>query len=217
MLCSLGLRLPIKLSEFFQHNRRVILSKPTFIPLGITSETSAFGNFAHIVDVGGKVLGKAVELLKAADDHRDCGVLTIMSEKTSPIALRQAFVWGLPVASFRRLPKYAIISAEKAQRVWWLNAQRGDMASFQSRDPQAMLDGQEEGEPWGQWGGAIVCNTPHKQVLSFSGLPELWDEAAMYVLAVKLGWMSDKNERLQIEAEGNPRIDELLNVCHWTE
>lgn len=196
---------------------RNILRKLTFIPLGITSEASAYGDFAHVYDVSRKVLGKAVEFLRTSGDQRGAGVLTIMSEKTFPIALRQGFIWGTPATSFKKLSKYAIVSAEKAQRLWLLNAQRGDMTSFQSRNPQARLDDQDEGEPWGQWGGAIVCNTPHKQVLSFSGLPELWDEAAMYVLAVKLGWMSDKNERLQIEAEGNPRIDQLFNVCHWTE
>lgn len=162
------------------------MSHPTLVSLGITFEPDATGYFVHTLDVSRKILGKAVEFLKEEGDRHDCGVLTVVTECTFPLALRHAFIYGSQASPFQKLAR-------------------------------SMIEGQEGGEPWGKWGGAIVCTGQFKQVLAFSGLPELWDEAVMYVLAVKLRLMKPTDGRFRVEALRNPRITQLLDVCHWTE
>ena len=101
--------------------------------------------------------------------------------------------------------KYFELSQEKATRLFSqvnMHLPDGHTSSFQSRN--------EENE---QYGGAIYVNC-HSTVfiLSFSGMPELIDEAMMLVLADKLSRNSiNKSLRVPIEAcERNPFWKSLL-------
>lgn len=85
------------------------------------------------------------------------------------------------------LVRYRSFAQEKAFR---LMSRPGDVSSFQSRD-----------EAKERWGGAVRAGT---YILSFSGLPELMDEAVMLATAVRLG-LIDRTEAVRIAAlSGNP-------------
>lgn len=191
------------------------MANPTFTPLYVTASSGPFTNSGHVVDVAGRILGKAVDLLRNDGNIRYCGVLTVMSEATFPIALSHGFIWGDPDDSEigTKLAKYAIISAEKAQRLWWMHAQRGDVTSYESRDPKVVLDRQWGPDPWGKWGGAILCRTSKIQVFSFSGFPELWDEAAMILLAQELACLFGDDKAINSVTKRNPHLARLSESC----
>ena len=82
---------------------------------------------------------------------------------------------GLPILTVlvgkvppHKARKYLAFCQEKAGR---LAGNRGHLSSWESRDPQK-----------DHWGGAIRFND---YILSFSGLPEMGDEAAMLVAAMR--------------------------------
>ncbi|MGB3072978.1 MAG: hypothetical protein WBB68_01830 [Candidatus Moraniibacteriota bacterium] len=58
-----------------------------------------------------------------------------------------------------------------------------------------------------------------RYLLSFSGFrfPEKWNEAAMFVLAIKLGWISQETVFRRISAKRNPHLRPLLEACIWVE
>ncbi len=91
------------------------------------------------------------------------------------------------------------VSQEKCTRI----LANGHPTSYESREPVA-----------GRWGGAV---RGEGYIFSFSGLPELWDEAAMFVLAIKLGQLHKSEVLRQISEERNPHLRPLLEACHWTE
>lgn len=91
------------------------------------------------------------------------------------------------------------VSQEKCTRI----LANGHSTSYVSRDPTA-----------GRWGGAVRGT---EYIFSFSGLPELWDEAAMFVLAIRLGQLVKSDVLTKINEERNPHLRPLLEACHWTE
>jgi hypothetical protein len=89
---------------------------------------------------------------------------------------------------------YFTFSVEKARR---LHAHPDHYTSFQSRDVES-----------GKYAGAIVCRL--HTILSFSGLPEMADEALMIFVAFKTGWI-DENEALRLSGiSGNPYIKKII-------
>lgn len=103
--------------------------------------------------------------------------VTTPHDYTSMITLYKGWIGGS--ANKDKLPKYEIVSVEKAIRL--MKSKRD--TSWLTRNP---------GE--GEWGGAFVLFTdtnelPDKAqslVFSFSGLPELCDEAAMALTALRM-------------------------------
>jgi hypothetical protein len=89
-----------------------------------------------------------------------------------------------------KVPKYRDLACEKAQR---LAMYPGHLSSWESRDGSS------------KWGGAIRAND---YILSFSGLPELWDEAFMLLLA---------NHSSEIDRVASDRIAEVSWNLHWTQ
>jgi hypothetical protein len=71
--------------------------------------------------------------------------------------------------------KYFELSVEKGERLFH---HQKHISSWQSRDSEK-----------GRWGGAIIAN---ELIISFSGLPELIDEAAVILFAMFFGWISSK-------------------------
>lgn len=89
-----------------------------------------------------------------------------------------------------RLPDYLRFSHEKAQR---LSELRGHVSSWQSRNEAAEM-----------YGGAI-CAGPF--ILSFSGLPERWDEVFMLLIARRCGLIgSDQEEAILQISKNHPTL-----------
>ncbi len=97
--------------------------------------------------------------------------------------------WVGGASNREKFNKYWNLSIEKAQRLA-AYAQYGAISSWvANRNPEK-----------DQYGGAILmpCAIPQLgservwTVLSFSGLPEVCDEAAMLLTAVRMGWAGEK-------------------------
>jgi len=84
--------------------------------------------------------------------------------------------------------RYIQLCQEKALRLEAEYPARGHVSSWQSRDPE-----QE------RWGGAILGPDEQNRqyAFSFSGLPELCDEVAMLLTAVKVGHLT-QDEAIEI-------------------
>ena len=107
-------------------------------------------------------------------------------------------IYGMPHG---KGPRSYALAREKITR---LESHPSHRTSHRTRNENAIVDGM----PWGQWGGGIRADNGN--LLSFSGLPELWDEAVVIVIAVKLGWL-DKTAILRgISRERNPHLRLLL-------
>ncbi|MFA5644582.1 MAG: hypothetical protein WC928_03610 [Patescibacteria group bacterium] len=93
--------------------------------------------------------------------------------------------------------KYFEFSQEKAKRLFENFSKKGHTTSFQSRDEEKQ-----------QYGGAIYINYHSGAIiLSFSGMPELIDEAIMIVLADKL--LTD------IKTFPNTKIEAVTRNPYW--
>lgn len=90
--------------------------------------------------------------------------------------------------------------------------------SYSSRKPSAeIVDFQGNSQPWGQRGGAVrAC----LHILSYAGhkFPEKWNEAVVFVLAIKLGWIKPEKALSRISPKRNPHLRPLLEACNtWVE
>lgn len=122
------------------------------------------------------------------------GYLTLMNAITGEI------VFTVPFGEIpeEKKEKYFEFSQEKAHRLFSqvnMHLPNGHTTSFQSRNEE--LD---------MWGGAIYLNSQSLSViLSFSGMPELIDEAMMLVVADRLVRLYGLKNVTKIEAvERNP-------------
>ena len=89
---------------------------------------------------------------------------------------------------------YATLSNEKSMRLY----DQDDLSSWISRDESNY-----------RYGGAIL--TTNNLILSFSGLPELADEAVMLVTALALEWINHDKAGLIAQTSDNPFFHELKN------
>lgn len=89
--------------------------------------------------------------------------------------------------------KYVAFCQEKALRLEAEHAAHGHVSSWQSRDPEH-----------DKWGGAVLGPDDQKRqyAFSFSGLPELCDEAVMLLTAVQVGHLT-KAEAIEIARISN--------------
>ncbi len=117
--------------------------------------------------------------------------------------------WVGGEANIERIKKYEILSFEKAVRLVTGLADDGGMvvSSFQyRRDPNR-----------GRYGGAILLQASLEEgsdqvwlILSFSGLPELADEATMLLLASTMWTINTNVASKVIRASGNCMAESLL-------
>ncbi len=126
--------------------------------------------FAETAD---RLLGNMLDL-GIVDHDRTGGYLTILEQWPTDwdVPVLVALVGEIPNKKSR---KYRDFSFEKAKR---LMGHSEHLSSWQSRSPNE-----------DRWGGAVRTDT---HILSFSGLPELADEALMLALALKLGLLKDR-------------------------
>lgn len=99
-----------------------------------------------------------------------------------------------------KLGKRIEVALEKGRR---LQNWPEHLTSFQSRNHNV-----------GCWGGAI---RGRNFIFSFSGLPELWDEAVTFVLAIRLRQLQESDVLRQIGEDRNPHLRPLLEITHCTE
>ncbi|MDQ5970564.1 MAG: hypothetical protein QG603_341 [Patescibacteria group bacterium] len=97
--------------------------------------------------------------------------------------------------------QYLTLSQEKAERLQGLWHKH--LSSWQSRDPDN-----------GRWGGAIIAD---QLIFSFSGLPELVDEAVVTAAAYWLGEITEYSQVLKIaDISRNPFTEELVaRMVNW--
>lgn len=151
----------------------------------------------HVIETAARVLAKASEMLAKAD-RPDCTGGYLAWTDSNGIPFIAGLMWGyMPIEKAAKRQEFAL---EKAMRLALHNLHR---TSYRSRNPKAS-----------RWGGAIRAG---EHILSFSGFPEKWDEAAMFVLAIKLGWTSCDDVFWHIGPKRNPHLRPLLEACHWTE
>lgn len=118
-------------------------------------------------------------------------------------------MWGsMPV---ERAAKRQVLAFEKAARLASYNLH---LTSYRTRNPKAMvvIGGEEVPQP--RYGGAIRAG---RYILSFSGFPEKWDEAAMFVLGIKFGWISKEVVFRRISHKRNPHLRPLFEACAGIE
>lgn len=161
----------------------------------------------HVLSVADKVLSKALELIHAGGRTDKTGGFLAWYFNGSPILA--GVLWG-------ELEQSRTINTQRtaAYKIECLMDHPKHSTSYRTRNPLAkvLVDGKMVLRP--RWGGAIRAGA---HILSFSGLPELWDEAAMFVLAIKLGWVGHRYVLSHISAKRNPHLRPLLEACHWTE
>ena len=95
----------------------------------------------------------------------------------------------------KKREKYKLLAEEKARR---LALHPEHQSSWESRDPDK-----------NRWGGAIRGT---RLLFSFSGLPELWDEALMLVLAVRLKEIETAAAQAIAKKSENQFFEQLLSA-----
>ncbi|MDP3014432.1 MAG: hypothetical protein Q8M92_09335 [Candidatus Subteraquimicrobiales bacterium] len=129
--------------------------------------------------------------------ERQGGYLVIRNKKNGTPLLIERIGICLPVD----VKKTHYLGLEKGRRLIRSMKSFGHISSHQSRDPKF--------KKWGKWGGAIIAGD---YIISFSGLKELFDEAAVVVLALKIGWLNMSEVHEIIEISGNTFVKPLYNM-----
>jgi hypothetical protein len=161
---------------------------------------------SHLLSVAERVVSVAVDLIKKSGiDDKTGGIFYCTRWSSGRFLLMAAIGINDP----KQVPARMAVAQEKAYRVCLLSELTSFTTSYDSRNPELI-----------RWGGAVgieSCDGRGDLVLSFSGLPELWDEAAMFVTAVRSHDVSEDIVLAQISEERNPYLRPLLAVAHWTE
>jgi hypothetical protein len=149
------------------------------------------------------LFNKFVKLIgdeKAFDDHWT-GILTVKYIDDHNTMLTQKMI----PKNHPKFGKYSVLSKEKAERLYrFLSA--GHLTSYESRNPKAEVAISGRIEFWGHWGGAILISK--QLIFSFSGLPELLDEAFVCFIGIKSGLMSKHQfAKIKKRRTDNPYID----------
>lgn len=157
-------------------------------------------NLLKIHGVAETAVTKAIHMANDAPDAkimRTGAYLTIVNRHTQQVVLQVLIGAGPP----EKVAKWRQLSAEKCVRL--LGHQPYNETSFESRSPEN-----------NRWGGAVLGTD---YVFGLSGLDELGDEAAMFLVAIKCD-QCDRNATLgRISKERNPQLRHFLDKIHWTE
>ncbi len=149
-------------------------------------------------------VGDMAEIIQAENGkekpRRDSGYFTLYdaaSIKGIPI-----IIFAVDVCPPEKREQYFAYSQEKAVRL----AQNSEhISSWQSRNPEKNC-----------YGGAIRVGPAKNLIMSFSGLPELADEAVMLATALRLLWMSH-DEAIQIAKASNNQYFGKLAKKVWLD
>jgi hypothetical protein len=119
--------------------------------------------------------------------ERDSGYLTIFDDATGKGIL---LICMIRICPSEKAGRYLVLSQEKASR---LSKSPSDISSYQTRDATA-----------DKWGGAVRAGSI---VISFSGLPELADEAVSVYVARRMGLMDKSQMQKVANISGNRYIE----------
>lgn len=156
-----------------------------------------------ILDYAERIVSMAVNLSGQADNPDKCGgYLAVWTICLNDVPGNLLLLAALGYSPEEKWAKRMEVAMEKCQRLE-SGEGAGHLTSYESRNPEI-----------GRWGGAV---RGPRHIYSFSGLPELWDEAAMFVLAIRLHQLRKDDVLAQISEERNPNLRLLLEVAHWTE
>lgn len=146
-------------------------------------------------------------LSKLGDTEQEyCGYLTLRDDVTG----RVMFVAQIGTCPDDKAEKYFALSLEKGQRLF---QKREHVSSFQSRDPDALINHNGETFEWGSWGGAVRLGPSEGYlILSFSGLPELLDETLMLALSVRMGLLKGSKAKVIANLSQNPHFLPLMET-----
>lgn len=141
------------------------------------------------VNISGIILDTVEDLIEKLNvEGKNSGYLAIVDRSDGRLLLHAQVGNCLP----DKHAKYCEISLEKAMRIY----RNQDASSWMSRDPDN-----------DKWGGAIVAG---RFILSFSGLPELADEALMLALGREMSWISIEDVMGLATVSNNEYIGKLL-------
>ena len=147
------------------------------------------GNNVDLSICCGTIIRMASELIQKLNiEGKDSGYLTILDASDGRLILQVQ----IGICPADKADKYCDFSLEKAKRVF----ETGDQSSWQSRDPEN-----------GKWGGGIRAND---HILSFSGMPELADEALSLTIAERMGWMTKQDAAAIASISGNNFLSDIL-------
>lgn len=153
-------------------------------------------DLARIVEYADRIIATAVDfLLQAGKPDKRGGYLAVLEIGRGNLEM----LVRLGHSPQDKVDGRIEVATEKCKRLHNLP----HLTSYESRNPEI-----------GRWGGAVRGS---ELIFSFSGLPELWDEAAMFVLAICLGQLRKGEVLAQIDEERNPHLRPLLEAAHWTE
>lgn len=150
------------------------------------------GSILSYVDT---MVKKFVQLPSNPKPENKSGYFTIRRKKDGRILLI-AQIGECP--DIIKAEKYRKFSIEKGQRLHNWNKHQGHLSSWQSRNEEKK-----------RYAGAIVA---YDFILSFSGLPELGDEAVMMLLAFFLNWANYNDIVTITKISNNPFLDKLYNA-----
>ena len=128
-------------------------------------------------------LGEILEILRDVGEEKHGGYFTIF-DSFLRAPLLTAMIGLMPSEKFEKYREYSL---EKATRL--SHAPFDHKSSWQSRNPDKE-----------QWGGAVYAE--HGFIFSFSGLPEIADEALVLAIASNMGFMThDEATRIAMKSK----------------
>lgn len=153
----------------------------------------------RLIDCADCVINVASKMVEAEKKEKRGGYLVVLEVASGSIEL----ILRLNYFNSAKAPKYIEFAMEKASRLYLCikGTEEGDersLTSYATRNPAN-----------DKWGGAIYGK---ELIFSFSGLPELYDEAAMFVVAIHLGELEESVVLDRIDAERNPHLRPLLEL-----
>lgn len=149
----------------------------------------------RLIDCADYIVRATSRILSSPNEEFRGGYLVVHEVASNSVELL------IRLGSFNpeKAPQQIEFAMEKAARLHlYILASQHDFASYDTRDPDKNL-----------WGGAINA---HEYIYSFSGLPELWDEAAMFVLAIHLGNLQAAEVLEHLREERRMALQQLLHV-----
>ncbi len=156
-----------------------------------------------IITYAERIIMRAVDLLEQPGHPDKCGgYLAVWTVNLNDAPGHLLLLAALGYSPDEKRAKRMEVAMEKCQRLDSGDGV-GHLTSYESRNPEIS-----------RWGGA-VRGTQH--IYGFSGLPELWDEAAMFVLAIRLQQLWSGAILAAVSEERNPHLRPLLEAAHWTE
>lgn len=148
---------------------------------------------SKILDIASQIVATSVKIPGNEAPERQGGYLVVRN-KISGVPLLIERVGKCPVSNVKR---YHNLALEKGERLGNTRLTSGHISSYQSRDTQN-----------DKWGGAILTED---LIISFSGLKELFDEAVVLVLAIRMHWLEIREAEAITEISGNTFVKPLYN------